>query len=269
MEEVKLQPVNQSIVEAENKLIVVLVEEVNNLSIKSQSDYDCAGELRIKIKTKIKKLDELRKSATVPLDNAKTIIMGWFKPLGERLTIADRILETGRLTYSREQERIRAEAEEKLRIKAEAEEAKKRAIKEAQEAKWRAEEEAKRKEAARQEAIAANAKNEKVRKAAEEAAAKARAEADKAAKLAEERKEQAANVQVIAPVLASIVIKSNGIGARKNWKFRIIDDSIIPRRYLTPDLLQIGKEVRACGESLSIPGIEIYPEDKEVVRTRV
>lgn len=263
-ETMELKPEQQAIV----KQAEVISGELTTFKISSQIEYDKAGDYRRNIKTTYKQIEELRLSLTRPLDALKKKWQDFFAVPLNKLETADKILETGRLTYSKEQERLRQEQEEKLRRAAEAEEAKKRAIKEAQEAEWRAKEEAARKEAQRQADIAAKATNEKNRKAAEEAAAKARAEADKAAKLAEERKEQAANVQVIAPVLASTITKSNGISARKNWKFRIIDESIIPRKYLTPDLLQLGKEVRACGESLDIPGIEIYAEDKEVVRTR-
>lgn len=266
METINIKPITAESVDIENKSVSILVDKATSIAIKDQQGYDIAGELRVEIKTKIKKLEELRKSATVPLDNAKAIIMGWFKPLGERLANADKTLETIRLTYSREQERLRQEQEEKLRKQAEVEEARKRAIKEAQEKAWREKEEAARKEADRQAQIAAKAKNEESRKRAEEAAAKARVEADKAARLAVERAEQAANVQVIAPVLASTVNKTKGIGARKNWKFKIVDEDLIPRQYLTPDICQIGKEVRAAGDTLNIPGIRIYSEDKEVVK---
>ncbi len=261
----ELKPEQQAIV----KQAEIISGELTTFKISNQIEYDKAGDYRRNIKTTYKQIEELRLSLTRPLDALKKRWQDFFAPSLSKLDNADKILETGRLEYSREQEEIRQRQEAKLRAAAEAEEAKKRKIKEEQEAKWREEEEAKRKEAARQEAIAANAKSEKARKAAEEAAAKARAEADKAAKLAEERKEQAANVQVIAPTLASTVTKSNGIGARKNWKFVIVDETLIPRRYLIPDLIQIGKEVRAAGDTLNIPGIGIYSEDKEVVRTRV
>lgn len=260
----ELKPEQQAIV----KQAEVISGELVNFKIHNQAEYDVAGDYRRNIKTTYKQIEELRFSFTTPLDLLKKKWIEFFSIPLNKLSNADKILETGRLTYSRDQEKIRAEAEEKLRKQAEAEEAKKRAIKEAQEVKWRAEEEAKRKEAARLEAIAANAKNEKARKAAEEAAAKARAEADKAAKIADERRKQAEDVQVIAPVLSSTVNKTDGIGARKNWKFEVIDESLIPRKYLTPDILQIGKEVRAAGDTLSISGIRIYSEDKEVVRTR-
>jgi hypothetical protein len=256
-QKIALQPVSIKIVEAEEKSIALLVKKAEALQVHNQDTYEIAGNLRVEIKTKIATLEKTRKSATVPLDNAKAIIMSWFKPLGERLAGADSILEKGRLVYVREQERIRLEQEEKLRKAAEAEEARKRKIKEEQEAAWREKEEAARKEA------------ERLEKAGKEAeAAKAREEQERAAEKAKERAQEAAEVQVVAPVLASTVEKTAGISGRKNWKFEIIDENAIPRKYLQPNLVQIGKEVRAAGDTLSIPGIRIYPDEKEVVRTK-
>jgi len=256
-QKITLEPISTKIIAAEEKNVALLVVKAESLKVNDQPSYELAGALRIDIKTKIAALDKTRKSATVPLDNAKAIIMSWFKPLGERLAGADSILEKGRLVYAKEQERIRQEQEEKLRKAAEAEEAKKRKIKEDQERAWREKEEAARKEAERL---------EKAGKAEE--AEKARAEQAKAAKLAEERRLQAEEVRVVAPVLAPTVEKTAGISGRKNWKFEIIDEALIPRKYLQPNLVQIGKEVRAAGENLSIPGVRIYPDEKETVRTK-
>jgi len=43
-------------------------------------------------------------------------------------------------------------------------------------------------------------------------------------------------------------------------KFRIVDESLIPRQYLVPDMVKIGGVVRALGCTVNIPGIEIYEE---------
>lgn len=265
MSELELKPEQQEIV----RQAEVISGQLVNFKIHNQAEYDVAGDYRRNIKTTYKQIEELRLSLTRPLDALKKKWQDFFAGPLDKLSNADHILESGRLTYSREQEKLRAETEEKLRRAAEAEEAKKRAIKEAQEAKWRAEEEAKRKEAARLEAIAANAKNEKARKAAEEAAAKARAEAEKAAKLAEERREQAANVQVVAPVLASTVTKSNGIGASKNWKFRIINSALVPREYLIVDDKKLGALARGTQGTVRVIGVEFYFEEKEIVRSKL
>lgn len=43
-------------------------------------------------------------------------------------------------------------------------------------------------------------------------------------------------------------------------KFRIVDESLIPRAYLTPDMVKIGGVVRALKGQHGIPGVEHYEE---------
>lgn len=106
------------------------------------------------------------------------------------------------------------------------------------------------------------AEAEKKRLAAEKKAEEARASGNEAK--AEKYEEKAA--AVIAPTLAPMVEKTLGIGTVKRWKFEITNETLIPRRYLTPNLVQIGKEVRASGDMLNIPGVKIYAEEGEMVR---
>ena len=247
--------------DADQKKIITHAEKItkdlSDFTIRNQEEYDRAGEYRKDIKIAYKQIEELRFSFTRPLDALKVKWTEFFAVPLSKLKAADTVCERERLIFFKEQERIRLEQEEKLRKAAEAEEARKRKIKEEQEAAWREKEEAARKEA------------ERLEKAGKEAeAAKAREEQERAAEKAKERAQEAAEVQVVAPVLASTVEKTAGISGRKNWKFEIIDENAIPRKYLQPNLVQIGKEVRAAGDTLSIPGIRIYPDEKEVVRTK-
>jgi len=253
MNELELKPEQKKIITQAEKI----TKDLSDFTIRNQEEYDRAGEYRKNIKIAYKEIEELRFSFTRPLDALKVKWTEFFAVSLSKLKAADTVCERERLIFFKEQERIRLEQEEKLRKAAEAEEAKKRKIKEDQERAWREKEEAARKEADRL---------EKAGKAEE--AEKARAEQAKAAKLAEERRIQAEEVRVVAPVLAPTVEKTAGISGRKNWKFEIIDEALIPRKYLQPNLVQIGKEVRAAGENLSIPGVKIYPDEKEVVRTR-
>lgn len=83
--------------------------------------YQLAADELKTIKGKAKELDELRKSMTRPLDDAKKRIMEFFnKPL-QFLTDAEGLIKRSMLTYDREQERIRKEEEERLRALARAE----------------------------------------------------------------------------------------------------------------------------------------------------
>lgn len=49
-------------------------------------------------------------------------------------------------------------------------------------------------------------------------------------------------------------------GLRTTWKFRIVDPNLIPREYLTPDLVKIGAVIRSTKGTLTIPGIEAYAD---------
>lgn len=125
----------------------------------------------------------------------------------------------------------------------------------------------------RDEAVALEAK--KLRDAQIEEARKAgeigKREAARLAKQAEENRlaadelaskqaeEAAANVQEVK--VAPSVPKVAGIRARVNWKFRIVDPSRLPRKYLMPDEVAIGQEVRSMKAEASIPGVEVYSED--------
>lgn len=66
---------------------------------------------------------------------------------------------------------------------------------------------------------------------------------------------------IVAPVLAPTVEKVSGVTTKKTWKFEILDENLIPRQYLIPDLVTIGKQVRAAGSTIKIPGIRIYEEE--------
>jgi len=160
---------------------------------------------------------------------------------------------------------------------------------------WKAEE--RRKAAAEQERINAERRREAARVAEEErqaAVRKAEAErkereaeiereraagelkkreADKLAKLAAEQaeaaKRQAAEAAVTAAAsvqevkVAPAVPKVAGIKARVNYKFKVIDESKLPRKFLMADEVAIGQFIRAekrTGTDI-IPGVEVYSED--------
>ena len=65
----------------------------------------------------------------------------------------------------------------------------------------------------------------------------------------------------VAPVIIpKTVPKVEGVVFREVWKFRITNEELIPREYMTPDELTIGKIVRALKGQTNIPGIEVYKE---------
>ena len=67
-------------------------------------------------------------------------------------------------------------------------------------------------------------------------------------------------------VLPSSVPRQSGIAARKTYKFRVVNEALIPREYLKVNEVAIGAVVRAQKNLTKIPGIEVYAEDSVSVR---
>ena len=62
------------------------------------------------------------------------------------------------------------------------------------------------------------------------------------------------------PVLPEVKMPKGVSKPRTVWKFRVKDETKVPRKFLKPDEVKIGKLVRALGKEADIPGVEIYPE---------
>ena len=110
-----------------------------------------------------------------------------------------------------------------------------------------------------------------------QAAAIAQAQADAAAQaeqlrtagepeLAEITIQEATSAPAPVVVLESSISKQEGISGRKTWKYRIVDESLIPREFLSPDPVKIGAVVRSQKALTRIPGLEVYFEDSVAVR---
>lgn len=69
------------------------------------------------------------------------------------------------------------------------------------------------------------------------------------------------------PPTIPAVPKLSGTTFRTNWKFRIIDESLIPAEYWVVDEVLLGVAVRTTKDKTWIPGIEVYSE-KITVGTR-
>jgi hypothetical protein len=57
-----------------------------------------------------------------------------------------------------------------------------------------------------------------------------------------------------------------GVSIRKSWGYRIVDVGAIPREYMMPDEVAIGKVVRALGDKTKIAGIEVFEASSVAVR---
>lgn len=78
--------------------------------------------------------------------------------------------------------------------------------------------------------------------------------------------QQAAEAPAPVVVLQSFVPRGVGVSTQKNWKFRIVNEALVPREFMSPDEKKIGAVVRSQKSLAKIPGVEIYPEDSVRVR---
>ena len=99
----------------------LILKEAKNFKIVSPSDLEVSANILKTIKQRKKKIDEVRKSLTRPLDTAKKTIMDFFRPAENKLQEAENTIEKTILDF-RAEERKRVEEEQKKA----AEEAKKK-----------------------------------------------------------------------------------------------------------------------------------------------
>jgi len=200
------------------------------------------------IKGRIKKLDELRKSMTKPLDEAKRRIMDLFNDPLIMLTNAENKLKfaIGEWT-TKERQRVEAER--------------------------RAQEEAARKLA------------EEQRRIAEEAAAKAKAAeaaGDHVAAIAAEQEAAAATetaeiITHMAPAVVAAAPKLAGISTSDNWKCEFTDLMALVKAVAegkaSIELLEFNqkeanKRAKALRAEFKVPGIRVYTEQVVSARAR-
>ena len=198
-----------------------------------QKYQDSAADLKI-IKATAKELSETRMSITRPLEESKKRIIALFKKPLDVLVKAESSVKTAMVTWQSEQERIRRVEEARL-IEIQRKETEKLRIK-----------------AEREVARAESLKTDKAKAAA---LTKAR-----------ELFSQAEEVTAIAPRVESSVQKVAGISTMAVWKFEIEDLDSLPREYMIPDEVYIGKIVKASKGKKAIPGVRIY--SKNVISSR-
>lgn len=194
----------------------------------------------------IKRLDEERLSLTRPLDESKKRIMAMFEAPKKRLQDAKSLLQKSLGDYT---------AAERKRI----EEERKKA-----EEHQRAMAEQLRKEAEEKARIAAEAM------AAAEAECKTE-DLEAAEALEQEAQAVAAaanSVENMAAMPATPEHKLEGVSSRENWDFEIIDENLIPREYLIPDLKKIRGVVKALKSGAKISGVKVFSTSTIVARSK-
>lgn len=228
-----------------------LFEVGSHYAVVSVADYEVAGAELQRVKGAQKRLDDLRKSITRPIDAAKKAVMDFFREPEEKLARAESGIKRAMTGFQAEEDRRRREEQARA-------------------------DEAARKERARLQAIAdetarkAREQAEAQRRAAEEAAAAGRAaEAQRLAAAAARTEEKAAAkagafesraAAVVAPVISREPPKVIGVQTREVWKFEVMDSDLVPRQFLSVDEAKIRKVVGALKGDTRIEGVRIWSE---------
>jgi len=67
-------------------------------------------------------------------------------------------------------------------------------------------------------------------------------------------------IEIAPVVIPKSVPKVDGIVMRGVWKFKVVNEAIVPRLYLKVDEAKVGQVVRAMKSQTNIPGIQPYEE---------
>ena len=236
--------------------------------------YAAAGEELRNIVTRSRQLEDLRKSITAPMDEAKRRVMDFFRVPLERLQQAESVLKLGMGTYQREQA-----------AKAEAARREAEAI-----ARQQREEQQRREADAR--AAAASAQAERERLAAEaqaqmqkaidtgDAQAMAQAEQTMAAAAAVQAAPVEQPAQVVVPMSMPVVPmapRAAGVSTRTVWKAKVTDKSAFIRAaagrpeieaLLSVNESALGKFAQATAGKAPLAGVTFYEEPVVAVRRR-
>ena len=107
------------------------------------------------------------------------------------------------------------------------------------------------------------------RLAEEEAAAKRKVEEDArlaaAERLSNEGMQEQADEMLETPIVVEVEevaapapkVKVQGASTRENWVGKVVDESLIPREYMTPDLVKLNRITKALKGETRIPGWEV------------
>ena len=223
------QTINETLQISVNDKAVAYIEEaagiannVRSLSIKNDQEYLNSGEFLKKIKSYSKYIDDERKSITKPLDEIKKRVMIFFKEPLDDLNSAENIFKKAILDYKAEKERKQIEAEKK---------AVEIAIKKEDSIKAKLDERAKKAEKNGNELMASQLREQK----------------------------EAVYIPSFLKTQSDITIK--GISTKKMWRYRIIDETLIPRNYMEVNEKMIYKMLQATQGLVPIPGVEFYQDE--------
>jgi hypothetical protein len=271
--------------ESEKALAVRAEDAASHLPavLKSQVEFETAGETLRQLQTMAKNIEEKRVELTAPVLEAKRRLDDFFRGPAERLKTAIAAVKGLMLGYTREQEAIRQAEEARLRKIEEAKAAKER---ERLEAKARAErekaDELRRKaeaEAAKERArLQAEADALRAKRDAASRAERARLQAEADAVEADTRKADAADAksaglarQAEVTTAVDVRVESTvkpvaGCSERRYWHARVVDFAKLPDDYKLPDMVKLGAIARSSKEAAAVPGVEFWSDTDMAAR---
>lgn len=93
-------------------------------------------------------------------------------------------------------------------------------------------------------------------------------EAEKSGDLAKADKlrAKAQDVQTAAPLVETKVPKVDGLATRVNWKYRVVNAALVPRKFLIPNDKLLGDTARSTKGTIKVPGIVFYAEKTNYTR---
>lgn len=216
---------NQEIIKIEQEQKGI-AEQVNSLSIVNQETYETGASLKIS-------LFSVRKRIKV-----------FFDPMITKAKEAYVEIRETRDKYLKPTEALEETIKGKLRVY------ERQMEKEAEEARRKA-------EAEKQKAI-----DEENKRRKEEAEQKAKDEAEVMGldekEVEVEKVEEATEEDVEVKQPQATISKVPGLGIRKAWKWKIVDEKKIPKKYWVLNEVMINQEVRNNKENTGIPGIETF-----------
>lgn len=201
---------------------VAILCENANLTISNQGDYDSASIILKSVKARYNELDKQRKEITKPLDEAKKSVMNLFNNPLSLLEKAESFIKSKMIGYTQEQERKAREEQMRLQRLADQEAEKQRKILEA-----------------KIERAKASGKDQKV-------------------EALEMEKENI--IPIVAPVIAPQINTPSGVSYKDKWYAVIVDEKLLPREYLIPNMDALNKIAIGTKGSLNIPGVQFKSE---------
>jgi hypothetical protein len=219
-------------VESIRNEVMTLPDQARLIMVKDAESMARGNEFFLVIKGLRKKINETFDPIITKAHEAHKEALAQKKKVEEPLIFAERWLNSQMTAYTKEQDRLRRAEEERLRQLAIEEEMQRRKLAE----------DTRLAEAAILEANGAKDQAEQV--------------------MAEIFQANEAPVIVAPPPPTIPKVEVRGMATQTTWAFEVVNASLIPREYLTPDFFKIGGVVRALKGNTNIPGIKAIPQTK-------